>query len=198
MNNRCPNCGYEPVEQDLICPNCGIEIKENITEKLTHDSKENNVATQENAFIDEVEAINFEDTKELNDDIVWSDLQDEPIGKVMKNLAEEHDVQLADNEIAEINSALTTDSDFPDESETQSADSVLMHKEKLSEAQNSSLEENPILASYLEMHNANKDTKKQLEELDDSTNPDNESLDNQDEIENQKANRPNQPNPIYD
>ncbi|WP_248625581.1 cell division site-positioning protein MapZ family protein [Enterococcus cecorum] len=190
MNNRCPNCGFEPVEQDLICPNCGIEIKENITEKLTHDSKENNVATQENAFIDEVEAINFEDTKELNDDIVWSDLQDEPIGKVMKNLAEEHDIQLADNEIAEINSALTTDSDFPDESENQLADFVLMHKEKLSEAQNSSLEENPILASYLEMHNANKDTKKQLEELDDSTNPDNESLDNQDEIENQKANRP--------
>ena len=190
MNNRCPNCGYEPVEQDLICPNCGIEIKENITEKLTHDSKENNVATQENAFIDEVEAINFEDTKELNDDIVWSDLQDEPIGKVMKNLAEEHDVQLADNEIAEINSTLTTDSDFPDESETQLADFVLMHKEKLSEAQNASLEENPILASYLEMHNANKDTKKQLEELDDSTNPDNESLDNHDEIENQKANRP--------
>ena len=72
---------------------------------MTHDSKENNVATQENAFIDEVEAINFEDTKELNDDIVWSDLQDEPIGKVMKNLAEEHDVQLADNEIKAYNTS---------------------------------------------------------------------------------------------
>ena len=94
MINRCPNCGYEPVNQELICPNCGMEIKENVTEKLHHESKENDIATNENAVNEQVEVLDFEDTKELNDDIVWSDLQDEPIGKLMKNLAEEHDVPL--------------------------------------------------------------------------------------------------------
>ena len=208
MINRCPNCGYEPVNQELICPNCGMEIKENITEKLHHESKENDIATNENAVNEKVEVLDFEDTKELNDDIVWSDLQDEPIGKVMKNLAEEHDVQLPEDQMEEIAAALATDEEESEQNSNSLSEFVEEQQEKLKEAQENSLDENPILASYLEKHNAQKeaqiqsaqlvgttdlDTKiasEEEESLDERLADDEKLLENERELQEQKPSRP--------
>ena len=109
MIHRCPSCGYEPVDQSLICPNCGAEIVENVTEKLQHEENlQTDLSSVENKVDDStVEVITFEDTDEVNDDIVWSDLQEQPIGEVMKELAKEHDVPLSKADLAAINITLS-------------------------------------------------------------------------------------------
>lgn len=60
---KCPNCGFEPLNEEGNCPNC--------EELLVNQSEE--------AVI----------IKEKNDDIHWSDLKSVPLGKVMEQLQEE-------------------------------------------------------------------------------------------------------------
>lgn len=63
----CPNCGFEPLNGDLICPNCKAEIKENIAKKISEDQ------------IDHPET-----SKAIeNDNIEWSELKEISLGEVM-------------------------------------------------------------------------------------------------------------------
>ena len=161
MIHRCPSCGYEPVDQSLICPNCGAEIVENITEKLQHEeNRQTDLSSVENKVDDStVEVVAFADTDEVNDDIVWSDLQEQPIGEVMKELAKEHDVILSESDLAAFDTTLSEENqDNPEDNQsTQLADFVQEQQEKQKEFEDDALEENPILASYIEMHNAQKE-----------------------------------------
>lgn len=63
----CPNCGFEPLNGDLICPNCKAEIKENIAKKISEDQ------------------IDHPETSEAieNDNIEWSELKEISLGEVM-------------------------------------------------------------------------------------------------------------------
>ncbi|XBG73722.1 hypothetical protein V4S28_04220 [Enterococcus cecorum] len=168
MIHRCPSCGYEPVDQSLICPNCGAEIVENVTEKLQHEENpQTDLSSVENKVDDStVEVITFEDTDEVNDDIVWSDLQEQPIGEVMKELAKEHDVPLSKADLATINITLSEEEqdNSEDNQSAQLADLVQEQQEKQKEAEDLALEENPILANYIEMHNAQKEAQRLAEQ----------------------------------
>ena len=168
MIHRCPSCGYEPVDQSLICPNCGAEIVENVTEKLQHEENlQTDLSSVENKVDDStVEVITFEDTDEVNDDIVWSDLQEQPIGEVMKELAKEHDVPLSKADLAAINITLSEEEqdNSEDNQSAQLADLVQEQQEKQKEAEDAALEENPILANYIEMHNAQKEAQRLAEQ----------------------------------
>ena len=168
MIHRCPSCGYEPVDQSLICPNCGAEIVENVTEKLQHEENlQTDLSSVENKVDDStVEVITFEDTDEVNDDIVWSDLQEQPIGEVMKELAKEHDVPLSKADLAAINITLSKEEqdNSEDNQSAQLADLVQEQQEKQKEAEDAALEENPILANYIEMHNAQKEAQRLAEQ----------------------------------
>lgn len=161
MIHRCPSCGYEPVDQSLICPNCGAEIVENVTEKLQHEEEtlQTDLSSGENKVDDStVEVLAFADTDEVNDDIVWSDLQEQPIGEVMKELAKEHDVPLSEADLATLESSSQDNTE--DNQTTQLADFVQEQQEKQKEAEHAALEENPILANYIEMHNAQKEAQR--------------------------------------
>ena len=161
MIHRCPSCGYEPVDQSLICPNCGAEIVENVTEKLQHEEEtlQTDLSSGENKVDDStVEVLAFADTDEVNDDIVWSDLQEQPIGEVMKELAKEHDVPLSEADLATLESSSQDNTE--DNQTTQLADFVQEQQEKQKEAAHAALEENPILANYIEMHNAQKEAQR--------------------------------------
>lgn len=168
MIHRCPSCGYEPVDQSLICPNCGAEIVENITEKLQHEeNRQTDLSSVENKVDDStVEVVAFADTDEVNDDIVWSDLQEQPIGEVMKELAKEHDVILSESDLAAFDTTLSEENqDNPEDNQsTQLADFVQEQQEKQKEFEDAALEENPILASYIEMHNAQKEAQRLAEQ----------------------------------
>ena len=161
MIHRCPSCGYEPVDQSLICPNCGAEIVENVTEKLQHEEEtlQTDLSSGENKVDDStVEVLAFADTDEVNDDIVWSDLQEQPIGEVMKELAKEHDVPLSEADLATLESSSQDNTE--DNQTTQLADFDQEQQEKQKEAEHAALEENPILANYIEMHNAQKEAQR--------------------------------------
>lgn len=164
MIHRCPSCGYEPVDQSLICPNCGAEIVENVTEKLQHEENlQTDLSSVENKVDDStVEVITFADTDEVNDDIVWSDLQEQPIGEVMKELAKEHDVPLSKADLAALDTTLSEEEqdNSEDNQSAQLADFVQEQQEKQKEAEDAALEENPILANYIEMHNAQKEAQR--------------------------------------
>lgn len=63
----CPNCGFEPLNGDLICPNCKAEIKENIAKKISEDQ------------------VDHPETSEAveNDNIEWAQLKEISLGEVM-------------------------------------------------------------------------------------------------------------------
>ena len=168
MIHRCPSCGYEPVDQSLICPNCGAEIVENVTEKLQHEENlQTDLSSGENKVDDStVEVVAFADTDEVNDDIVWSDLQEQPIGEVMKELAKEHDVPLSEADLATLESSEseTPQDNTEDNQTTQLADFVQEQQEMKKEVEHAALEENPILANYIEMHNAQKEAQRLAEQ----------------------------------
>lgn len=166
MIHRCPSCGYEPVDQSLICPNCGAEIVENITKKLQHEEEtlQMDLSSGENEVDDStVEVLTFADTDEVNDDIVWSDLQEQPIGEVMKELAKEHDVPLSEDDLAALDTTLpeeSQDNKPEDNQATQLSDFVQEQQEKQKKVEDVTLEVNPILANYIEMHNGQKEMDK--------------------------------------
>ncbi len=168
MIHRCPSCGYEPVDQSLICPNCGAEIVENVTEKLQHEENlQTDLSSGENKVDDStVEVVAFADTDEVNDDIVWSDLQEQPIGEVMKELAKEHDVPLSKADLAALDITLSEEEqdNSEDNQSAQLADFVQEQQEEQKEAEDVALEENPILANYIEMHNAQKEAQRLAEQ----------------------------------
>lgn len=179
MINRCPHCGFEPIKDQLVCPNCGKEIKENIAEKLRIDNKEV-IHLEENAI-------------EKNDNIVWSDLQEVPIGTLMEHMSGEKDQQAIeknDQTADDIENKEESTVDVNAQSAQETTDLVEDNQEALpttektvSKENNGEMkvdnqeaeasvddteneldeEPNPILAQYLEMHNARKLAQQQAE-----------------------------------
>lgn len=179
MINRCPHCGFEPIKDQLVCPNCGKEIKENIAEKLRIDNKEV-IHLEENAI-------------EKNDNIVWSDLQEVPIGTLMEHMSGEKDQQAIeknDQTADDIENKEESTVDVNAQSAQETTDLVEDNQEafpttekKVSKENNGEMkvdnqeaeasvddteneldeEPNPILAQYLEMHNARKLAQQQAE-----------------------------------
>lgn len=82
MINKCPHCGFEPLEGKMVCPRCGEEIKENIAGKLAT-IKENN--------------------RENNDSVKWSDFKDVSIGSVMEESLNE---ATKEDDLADVNPIL--------------------------------------------------------------------------------------------
>lgn len=85
---KCPNCGFEPVEENTTCPKCGFSLQLN-----------NQEITKEN--------------KDKNDTIEWSELADMPIESVQKmfkenedKMKEEEKKQNSTEEIPEMNPIL--------------------------------------------------------------------------------------------
>lgn len=68
MIDKCPHCGFEPLDGKLVCPRCGHEIKENIAQKL-HEIDEKN--------------------RKSNDSVSWSDFEDVSLGALMSQMNEE-------------------------------------------------------------------------------------------------------------
>lgn len=69
MSEKCPNCGFEPVDGLATCPNCGIALtKTNETPSETPEDTEN---------------------QHKNDDIQWSDYAEMPIETVMEKMNED-------------------------------------------------------------------------------------------------------------
>lgn len=69
---KCPNCGFEPVEGHLTCPNCGFSLQLNDQE-------------------------NTKDVTDKNDTIEWSDLADMPIESVQKMFKDNEDKMKEEN-----------------------------------------------------------------------------------------------------
>ena len=63
---KCPNCGYEPVEGCTTCPKCGFSLQLNDQE-------------------------NTKEINDKNDTIEWSDLADMPIESVQKMFKDNED-----------------------------------------------------------------------------------------------------------
>ncbi|MEG0079008.1 cell division site-positioning protein MapZ family protein [Enterococcus sp.] len=82
MINKCPHCGFEPLNGQMVCPRCGEEIKENIAGKLAT-IKENN--------------------RENNDSVKWSDFKDVSIGSVMEESLNE---ATKEDDLADVNPIL--------------------------------------------------------------------------------------------
>lgn len=82
MINKCPHCGFEPLDGKMVCPRCGEEIKENIAGKLAT-IKENN--------------------RENNDSVKWSDFKDVSIGSVIEESLNE---ATKEDELADVNPIL--------------------------------------------------------------------------------------------
>jgi len=80
--NKCPHCGFEPLNGQMVCPRCGEEIKENIAGKLAT-IKENN--------------------RENNDSVKWSDFKDVSIGSVMEESLNE---ATKEDDLADVNPIL--------------------------------------------------------------------------------------------
>lgn len=166
MINRCPHCGFEPIKDQLVCPNCGKEIKENIAEKLRIDNKEV-IHLEENAI-------------EKNDNIVWSDLQEVPIGTLMEHMSGEKDqyaTEKNDQTADDIENKEESTVDVNDQSAQVTTEKIVSKENNdemkidnqeaetsLDDTENELDEEpNPILAQYLEMHNARKLAQQQAE-----------------------------------
>lgn len=166
MINRCPHCGFEPIKDQLVCPNCGKEIKENIAEKLRIDNKEV-IHSEENAI-------------EKNDNIVWSDLQEVPIGTLMEHMSGEKDQHVTeknDQTADDIENKEESTVDVNDQSAQETTEKIVSKENNdemkidnqeaetsLDDTENELDEEpNPILAQYLEMHNARKLAQQQAE-----------------------------------
>ena len=166
MINRCPHCGFEPIKDQLVCPNCGKEIKENIAEKLRIDNKEV-IHLEENAI-------------EKNDNIVWSDLQEVPIGTLMEHMSGEKDqyaTEKNDQTADDIENKEESTVDVNDQSAQETTEKIMSKENNdemkidnqeaetsLDDTENELDEEpNPILAQYLEMHNARKLAQQQAE-----------------------------------
>lgn len=166
MINRCPHCGFEPIKDQLVCPNCGKEIKENIAEKLRIDNKEV-IHLEENAI-------------EKNDNIVWSDLQEVPIGTLMEHMSGEKDqyaTEKNDQTADDIENKEESTVDVNDQSAQETTEKIVSKENNdemkidnqeaetsLDDTENELDEEpNPILAQYLEMHNARKLAQQQAE-----------------------------------
>ncbi|EOT42501.1 cell division site-positioning protein MapZ family protein [Enterococcus columbae] len=165
MINRCPHCGFEPIKDQLVCPNCGKEIKENIAEKLRIDNKE---------------VIHLEeDTTEKNDNIVWSDLQEVPIGTLMEHMSGDSELEDEADEVKPVNESiedatdsnhLVTDSDLHQRQTEEASietDAEADTTEGIDEVASTNESDdnvdyadddapNPILAEYLQKHNARK------------------------------------------
>ena len=82
MINKCPHCGFEPLDGQMVCPRCGEEIKENIAGKLAT-IKENNL--------------------DNNDSVKWSDFKDVSIGSVMEESLNE---ATKEDDLADVNPIL--------------------------------------------------------------------------------------------
>lgn len=166
MINRCPHCGFEPIKDQLVCPNCGKEIKENIAEKLRIDNKEV-IHSEENAI-------------EKNDNIVWSDLQEVPIGTLMEHMSgekDQHATEKNDQTADDIENKEESTVDVNDQSAQETTEKIVSKENNdemkidnqeaetsLDDTENELDEEpNPILAQYLEMHNARKLAQQQAE-----------------------------------
>lgn len=166
MINRCPHCGFEPIKDQLVCPNCGKEIKENIAEKLRIDNKEV-IHLEENAI-------------EKNDNIVWSDLQEVPIGTLMEHMSgekDQHATEKNDQTADDIENKEESTVDVNDQSAQETTEKIVSKENNdemkidnqeaetsLDDTENELDEEpNPILAQYLEMHNARKLAQQQAE-----------------------------------
>lgn len=72
---KCPNCGFEPVEGCTTCPKCGFSLQLNDQENT---EKINNTKEPENA----------EEINDKNDTIEWSELADMPIESVREMFKE--------------------------------------------------------------------------------------------------------------
>lgn len=166
MINRCPHCGFEPIKDQLVCPNCGKEIKENIAEKLRIDNKEV-IHLEENAI-------------EKNDNIVWSDLQEVPIGTLMEHMSgekDQHATEKNDQTADDTDNKEESTVDVNDQSAQETTEKIVSKENNdemkidnqeaetsLDDTENELDEEpNPILAQYLEMHNARKLAQQQAE-----------------------------------
>ncbi|MEY8444913.1 cell division site-positioning protein MapZ family protein [Enterococcus ratti] len=82
MIKKCPTCGSEKIQGELICPDCGHQIQED--DQHTSEEKKN---------LDQMDSSKevFPDT-ELNDPIEWSELTDLPLESVMELFKEDSTV----------------------------------------------------------------------------------------------------------
>lgn len=80
MIDKCPHCGFEPLDGKLVCPRCGHEIKENIAQKL-HEIDEKN--------------------RKSNDSVSWSDFEDVSLGALMSQMNEQQEPNLSSPETKE-------------------------------------------------------------------------------------------------
>lgn len=70
---KCPNCGFEPVEGCTTCPKCGFSLQLNDQEEI----KDSN--------------------NDKNDTIEWSELADMPIESVQKMFKDNEDKMKEEN-----------------------------------------------------------------------------------------------------
>lgn len=122
MIKKCPYCGFEPIEDQLVCPKCGSKLNtENLKQETTKQT-------------------NTDQTPMANDDINWSNFEDVSLGSVIEHF---HEV-IEEAQPTEV----TTESDLTKEEVTDESTAPILEQEEDSEP----FEDNPILSAYIRRH----------------------------------------------
>lgn len=123
MINKCPHCGFEPLDGKLVCPRCGHEIQENIAQKLQDIGEKN---------------------RKTNDSVAWSDFADVSLGALMSQMTQSDEKSDEKAPSQETNTEETSTEDAPTTKEQDPP--------KTAVAADDVFAENPILAAYIRQH----------------------------------------------
>lgn len=121
--NKCPHCGFEPLDGKLVCPRCGHEIQENIAQKLQDIGEKN---------------------RKTNDSVAWSDFADVSLGALMSQMTQSDEKSDEKVPPKETNTEETSTEDAPTTKEQDLP--------KTAVAADDVFAENPILAAYIRQH----------------------------------------------
>lgn len=121
--NKCPHCGFEPLDGKLVCPRCGHEIQENIAQKLQDIGEKN---------------------RKTNDSVAWSDFADVSLGALMSQMTQSDEKSDEKVPPKETNTEETSTEDVPTTKEQDPP--------KTAVAADDVFAENPILAAYIRQH----------------------------------------------
>lgn len=122
MIKKCPYCGFEPIEEQLVCPECGSKLNpENLKQET---AKPTNVAQAQLA----------------NDDINWSNFEDVSLGSVIEHF---HEV-IEETQSTEV----TTEADLTKEEVAHESTLPALEQTEMTEP----FEDNPILSAYIRRH----------------------------------------------
>ncbi|HIX70876.1 MAG TPA: TFIIB-type zinc ribbon-containing protein, partial [Candidatus Enterococcus stercoravium] len=123
MINKCPHCGFEPLDGKLVCPRCGHEIQENIAQKLQDIGEKN---------------------RKTNDSVAWSDFADVSLGALMSQMTQSDEKSDEKVPPKETNTEEKIAEDAPITNEQDPP--------KTAVAADDVFAENPILAAYIRQH----------------------------------------------